>query len=459
MRKKGKASLFKGAVILGIGTFSAKLLGAIYRIPLTNLIGGYGLGIYQTVFPVYTILLDFAGAGVPSALSKIISSYNGENKEFNAYNYLKSSIKLFLILGIIASLVMALFSYPISKLQGNTKAFLPYVFLSPAVLIVSVICCFRGYFQGLMNMKPTALSQITEQAVKLIFGIFFCNLFLPNIEYAVTGTVFAITLSEAFALLLLIFLYLKRKKKYGLNFYFNKSAFKVLSKTVVKYAIPVTFTGILIPLSGFIDSFIIINIISKYSSNATSLYGILSGVVSTVINLPVSLCYAIATVSIPIVSSAKSEQEKNVAIKKSLLLTLIFSLLSAIVCFLFSGKIIGLLFKSLSVAENDIAVKLLSISSSNVLFLSLLQTGNAILIGKGKPYYPLISMGIAIVVKTVLEILLLNIPSINIYGGAISQIACYFLASLINFIMLFYKGKKKVQYGSKTAYACRRQTE
>ena len=160
MSKTEKDGIVKGAFLLGVGTFVSKLLGALYRIPLTNIIGGYGLGLYQMVFPVYAVLLDFSGASVPGALSKMISALDSEEKESKAYNYLQTSIRVFALLGIVFSILLAVFAKQISKLQGNQSAYLGYLFLSPAVFLVCFLSCFRGYFQGLMNMKPTAISQI-----------------------------------------------------------------------------------------------------------------------------------------------------------------------------------------------------------------------------------------------------------------------------------------------------------
>ena len=188
------------------------MLGAIYRIPLTNLLGGYGLGLYQMVFPVYSLLLDFSGAGVPSALSSLIAKK--EDKESYAYLYLKTAIKLLFLVGAIGSLIMLIFARPISLLQGNKNASKAYLYLAPAVFAVALICAFRGYFQGLMDMKPTAISQVIEQAIKVLLGLTFVKILLPNIENAVAGATFAITLSEFCALIYLVLVYsLKKRRK------------------------------------------------------------------------------------------------------------------------------------------------------------------------------------------------------------------------------------------------------
>ena len=208
-----KNVVLRGAVSLMTSTFLVKIIGMIYRIPLTNLLGPLGLGLYQMIFPVYTLLLDFSGAGMPSAISKAISSSDAENKEVIAKGYLKSSIKTLSIVGIIGTTAMFLTSYPVSILQGNINAVWGYLFLAPAVFFVSMISCFRGYFQGLMIINPTSVSQIIEQVAKLVFGLFFVYLFMPNIPLAVAGATLGVSVSEGVALIYLYAVYKKRSKK------------------------------------------------------------------------------------------------------------------------------------------------------------------------------------------------------------------------------------------------------
>lgn len=431
---KEKKSLTKNAFYLGIGTFIAKLLGAIYRVPLTNIIGGYGLGLYQMVFPVYCLLLDFSGAGLPSALSKIISSKNDSNK---GEVYLRTSIKLYSIIGLVLTLFMGVFSKQISVLQGDKNAFLSYLTLSPSILLVCLISSFRGYFQGQLNMKPTAVSQILEQIVKLILGLTLCKIFMPNVVLAVASATFSISISEVIALLFLYFIY---KRKNGNNLNIRKKGFDG-AKEIIKLSIPITLIGIVLPLSQVVDSFLIVNLLKKYTTSATSLYGIYSGVVLTIINLPVSICYGISTSLIPAVSGAKSIKDKEKSIKQGLILTLILSFLAFLFCFFFSKNILKILFRSLTEEQLIVSNKLLKICSSGILFLSLLQSINGILIGKGKTYSILTGMIFGAIVKVILNIILLNNPKINIFGAGVSLIACYFCSVLINLIIVIKKDK------------------
>ena len=439
---KKKKSFYSGAILLGLGAFISKALGALYRIPLTNILGGKGLGIYQMVFPVYALLLDFSGAGVPGAISRIIASLDGKDKEQVAYDYLRSSIRLLFFFGLICSVIMFVFSKPIATLQGESQAFLSYISLAPAVFLVSIISCYRGYFQGFMNMIPTATSQITEQVIKLILGLTFASLFVYDLKKAVAGATLAITISEVVALIVLYVIFYYRKKRLKLNLVYNLASFNQQAKTIIKTTIPITLIGVLLPFSQVIDSFLTVNILGAYRDDAIALYGLLGGAVMTVINLPVSICYGLATVAIPTVSASKSNEEENKNSVKVIACTIITALPCVIACFFGANIIVNILFRNLSQYEKDIVVKLLKIVSPCILTLSVLQSANAVLIGKGKLYTPVISLGIGVVIKAVLSVIFLKIPSLNIYGSGMALNACYFIVCLINLVLIFSKRVK-----------------
>ncbi len=439
-----KKSILSGAIILGVGTFTAKILGALYRIPLTGILGGKGLGLYQLVFPVYVLLLDFSGAGAPNAIAKIISS-NTVDKENYSKRILGISLIAFVVIGAIFSVFTVIFSGTISRAQGNADAKLAYILLAPAVVFVCALSCFRGYFQGLKMMFPTALSQIIEQAVKLFLGLLLARLFLPNISLAVGGAVTAITVSEAIALLFVYFIYTRQGKgrifsSLDINFFYEL-------KKILKVAVPVSLMGVILPFSQVIDSFIIVNGLKQYYGEATAVYGIFSGAVLTVINLPVSLCYGISTVTIPFVASSKTDDEREKNILKALYITLIVSILCAIFCYIASTFIVNLLYGRLPLWEKQIAINLLKFTSPVIILLCILQTINAVMIAVNKTYQSIINLAIGVALKIIINFFLIKKPNINVYGSAIALIVCYFVADLLNLISLRINkryGNKKV---------------
>lgn len=447
MQKSKKDGIIKGAFSLGVGAFICKLLGAFYRIPLTNLLGSYGVGLYQMVFPVYALLLDFSGAGAPTALSKIISSNESVNKEKTAFLYLKTGKKILGVLGLFFSVLLLLSSKIISVWQGNTNAFWGYVFLAPSIFLVCLISCYRGYFQGLMNMTPTAISQIIEQIVKVILGLLFAYLFYPNVVKAVAGATFAITLSELIALLQLRLTYKKRNKRLNLNFIDEKKLDFNKVRNLIKTAIPIIMVGILIPLSQVVDSFLVVNILKTYRLDATQLYGLLTGVVLTIINLPVSVCYGISTVSIPSISSTSDNTQKVKRLEKSLIITILIALPCWVILNFFAPTVINILYKRLGGVEKNLAINLLQFMSPCVILLALIQTQNAVLIGNNKLYTPTLNLLVGVVVKIILSVILLKLPYFNIYGSAVGIIACYFVTCLLNLISII---SLKVKYASQT---------
>lgn len=437
MQNVKKDGIVKNAFVLGLGACVAKILGAIYRIPLTSLIGSVGLGLYQMVFPIYALLLDFSSGGAPTVLSKLISSSSTAEKEKRAYDYLKTGYRLFSVLGIIFGIIIFIFAKPIARLQGNENAYLGYMLLAPAIFFVGLISCLRGYFQGLMDMKPVATSQIVEQSIKLVLGLTLAYIFRKKVVLAVAGAIFSITISELIAFFGLYLTYRKRKKQNNLYFTFEKNNIRYRIKQLVKYSFPIIVVGIIIPFSQVIDSFIIVKMLSKYTDKATSYYGLLSGAALTVINLPVSVCYGISTVAIPSVAKDGEVEEREKRVQKLLILTLVVAIPCAIGCYFFAPLIVKILFGSLNGEERQVTVNLLKILSPCIVLLSFLQTENAILIGKNKLYFPSLTLLLGIIVKTFINVNLLNNPTFNIYGSAFGLIACYFVACLINLIMIF----------------------
>lgn len=419
-------TLLKGASILAIGGLISKILGAFYRIPLTALLGAEGLSVYQTVFPIYCILLTFSSTGVPTAIAKLISSGYGERI------VLKKSLSLFVPLGFLGSLLMISFSLPLAKLQGNPYATLAYVALSPSVVIVSIISCIRGVFQGKANMSPTAISQITEQAVKLAAGLLLCYFIKSSPHVLGALACIAVTISEFIALIYLLIAY-KTTNSACISTYFL--SFKRLIGTLL----PIILSTMLIPIARTFDSFTIINILNDYTPNATALYGIYTGSVESVVSVPIAICYGIAVAVLPSVSKGfarKNLTEVRENFIKSIALTLFFATGLGLGLFIFAPLITSILFSNLSPYLARVTAKLISISFFSVIGLSLIQTLTSCLVAIGKPYAPCIFLAFGILIKFILQINLLKIPSINIFGGVYSDLACYFVAVFLDLLYI-----------------------
>ena len=417
--EKTKISVIKGAIVVSSAGLIAKILGALYRIPLTNILQADGLGVYQTVFPIYALLLTLSSSGIPSAISKLISSGEPADK------VLAKALSIFLPLGLIGTTILCLLSVPLSSFQGIPEAKYAYIALSPAVTFVSAIACARGYFQGGSDMFPTAASQIVEQAGKLTVGLFLCYLFRADYALAGAAACFGVTISEIIATAYLFFRLKKDNVRYKTN-EINYSARKIVSTVF-----PITLSALLLPIARVFDSFTIINVIGKYSLRAAALYGLYTGSVESVIGVPVALCYGAAISALPQISSAAAKNDcKSVKSKivEAIAVTIFPASLFSAVIAIFSPLITRILFGGFTTADAIIVSKLLSYSAINVCLLSLVQTSSAILIGLNKPYASCLFLGFGLIVKAVVEIIFLNIPEINIFGALYSDISCYLIA-------------------------------
>lgn len=431
-----KNNFVTGALVLSVGGFIAKILGAIYRIPLANILGSYGMGVYQLIFPLYALLLAISTAGIPSAISKLISEKLTLQKYSEAANIFRNALIMLIILGSIGSFALFFSADAIAAVQGNADTALAYKIISPAVLIVCVISAFRGYFQGRLNMTPTAISQIIEQAIKLGLGLGLIYAFKADVLTSVYFAVVAVTVSEAVAVIVLFIQYLRARDK---TVNYGDESFSRVTKQIFKLAIPITLCGALIPLTQLIDSALVINLIKI---DATKLYGIYSGPVHSLINLPVVLSLGVATAAIPSISRSNVANDINIndKINSAFKLTILLALPSTVGLVMYSMPIVKLLYASLPLNELVIASKLLQVSAISVLLLSLIQTSTAVLQARNKLFVPLLILGAATIIKIVFNVILLPIDNINIFGCAIATVICYLVAAIADLLYIIIKG-------------------
>ena len=451
-KKKEKSGFIKGAVVIAAGGFIAKLIGAVYRIPLTNLIGGEGLGLYQMVYPLYCLLLTVSATGIPSSIASLVAERLGRGSSDEGV--LKSAMKLFALIGLFGTVAMCFLAPALSRAQGKPNLVSGYFALAPSVFLVSILSVFRGWFQGRNNMSPTAVSEVLEQAVKVGVGLLFAYLYRSNLQKAVTNLLLAVTISEAAALVFMWIRYARYRRKNS-PFQGLKETEKMPFRRILKMSIPVTFNAALIPLSGMIDSVLIVRILEKYTAEAVSLYGLFSGGAVTVINLPVSICYGIAAASIPAVATAKSRGgSPRKRMLFSLFVTLLVSVPSAFALYFFAEPAVSLVYRSLAGAEKQTMSNLVKLFSVSAVTLSCAQTLSACLTAQGKPKFAAISMLFGVTAKTVLNVLLVRDPALNIYGAAIAANVCYLLAFAFDFVYnLYVTRKKKTKSGDKRSEA------
>jgi len=438
-----KKSFVTGALILILSAILVKLIGAIYRIPLTYILSAEGIGVYQLVYPVFALFLVLSSSGVPVSISKLISKENSKGNFTNSKIIFKYSLKIMLILGLIFSLIIVVFSGVISSIQGNSELQLCYLILAPCIILGSSISAIRGYFQGFEIMKYSAISQIIEQLVKLIFGLFLAYILLPyGLIYGVCGAFLGILVSEIISVLYLFLVYKKNINKINFNENFDTVLTKSEAvKLIISQSLPITLSSIIIPLTSVVDSLIIVKLLGRVGFNfqlSTSLYGLDSGVVASLINLPSVIAISVGVSLMPSITSSFAQNNfKEVNLKSKLALKLIwyFTLPCLLVFLLYSKEICYFLYGSLnSEIYNQLMVAstMLKLSSFSIIYIAFNHILTTILQALNKSYFAFYTLLFASVIKVILTIVLVLNNSINIYGLVISDVICYSIASVIN---------------------------
>lgn len=425
------SAFLRSAAVLSAGGIVAKGIGALYRIPLSNLLGGYGIGLYQMAYPLFCLLLTFSSSGVPTALSRIVARETARGG--SGTETLKSAFKLFALVGLCGTALMCLFAPHMSKLQGDGGLLFCYFALAPSVFFVSLIAVLRGWFQGKNDMTPTAVSEIAEQLFKAGFGLFFATRFANEPQKAVAYALFSVTLSELFALTLLLLRLAGTPKTRFL------CARRVYGGEILFSALPVMAATMLLPLSQTVDSVVLVRLLGG-KADAVSLYGLFSGGALPLVSLPATLCYGLAAAAVPSVSRAvalgDAEEGKRRAVS-ALLFTLCLSVPCALGLFLFARPVVSLLYASLPAAEEAILVRLLKLVSLSAVTLAGVDTLAACLVGMGRAKRAALSMFLAVIFKFALQWAL--VPRFSAEGAAIAANGCYLVAF---FLDLFYTVKK-----------------
>ena len=439
-----KKSFVKGAAILAAAGLISKFIGAMFRIPLTNLIGTIGMSYYSMAYPIYSVLLVISSAGIPTAISKMVAENIAMRNYRDAHRVFKLSVKLMLIIGISTFIVFFAGSSFTARIMGTEEAVYAIRAIAPSLIFVTLISSFRGYFQGMQYMTPTALSQIVEQLGKLILGIWLASIYIPKgPEYGAAAAVVGVTLAEGAALVLLMGMYHRKKKE--INHHIErtpKSRVFVSNGSIMRrllsIAFPITIGASIMPLMSMADALIVVNRLKQIGfgeKQALSMYGVLTGSVSPLINFPAVLTIALAMSLVPAISESFVNKD-SINIKQKtetgIRLTLLMGLPAAAGMGVLSRPICALLYSGLSEAEVTLAGQLLTILAIGVIFLTLVQTLTAILQGLNKVSVPVKNLAIGGLFKIVTTYILVGIPEVNIKGAAIGTVVCYGVAALLD---------------------------
>ena len=490
---KDKQNTFiKGALILAGANFVVKIIGALFKVPLYNLIGEEGSGVFNVAYQIYTFMFIIATAGFPIAVSKMVAESIAKNDEYDARRVFETAQFLLGVIGLVGSTVLFVFAKPLSGLINNADAELPIKVIAPSVFFVSLVSAYRGYFQGRQNMYPTAASEVVEASGKLIIGIIAASAvmslravmpdgtsfpadifssFHERTVYAATGAIFGVTAGTFLCLILMIIIFAAREKRVKpISGQIIRPRSSIL-RELVAIAIPITIGASVSSLTSLVDLATIMNrlvvnpdVFDNYAhifaegtefaqslaeegweglvllqKKANSLYGMYTGQAQTMFNLPLTIVVGLSMSIVPAISAAIAEKKPVEAqgITASVLrITMLFALPCAMGFFVLSEPILKVLYSDAN------AYLLLQKLAFAVAFVALVSVSNAVLQAYGKVYYPVINMLVGGVVKVLMNYTL--IPVWGIDAAPIATTACYAIIALLNIICIVRMLKVKL---------------
>lgn len=453
-KKSGASTFLKGTAILGISAIIIKVLGAIFRIPLGNIIGDEGMGYYQTAYPLYNLILVISTAGIPTAIAKIVAGRLAVGDVKGAERVFKVTFRLMAITGAIITGLVLLGAMPLVHYLNNDKAFLSVAAIAPAIFFISMTECYRGFFQGSQHMTAFAASQITEQFVRVVLGLSLAILLLGmGKEYASAGATFGATAGCFGGFVVILYLYNRFRKKHQLESFGThliEPAGKII-KTMLMIAIPVTLGASILPVMSIADLGIVFRRLADIGFTpevANQLYGQLTGFALTIVNLPQVMTAAIQISIVPAVAhfaALKDKKSIDHTIETGLRIGLIIGLPAAVGMSVLSEDIMRLLYPmQLDIAQST--GSLLFIFGFGIIFLAIYQVTTGVLQGINKQAIPAINLLIAAMVKVALTYILVGMPSLNIKGAALATDIALAIAALLNFFALVRVEKLKLNY-------------
>lgn len=450
----------KGFTILSAASIINKLLGVLYVPIVTLILGDVGNGIYNAGYTIYQLVFVITTAGIPVAISKLISEQMANSLYEASYRTLRITTTLMITIGTLASIIIAVFAGPFSVLIRYPESYLTILALSPTLLFTAVSAAFRGYFQGRSNMVPTSISQIIEQAVNSALTILFAWLMyrygvsyaaghgitdrveinLTAVRFAAAGGTVGTSLGAMASAL-----YLWRtwhRHKPGIMAEVaqsardprNKYTTKRIIRKILEYAVPITLGSAAIYVANIIDlTFMKTRLMAGGFSavDASAMYGIFSTKYLKVLFIPVTLATALATTVVPSISQASAVNDAVLLgrrISKSIKTILMISVPSAIGMTILAKPIVYILFPTAPKGW-----ELLAMGSWVLVLISLVSVQTAIIQGIGKTYIPTIHLVGGLIMKIIVNYTLIPIRSVNIKGAIVGSAVCYAFAGFMNY--------------------------
>lgn len=433
-------SFFGGAAILAAGILIVKLIGMFYKIPLINIIGEAGAADFNNAYNIYAVLLTVSTAGLPVAVSKLVSEANALDRHNQVRRTFRLALVLFLALGLVSFLVMFFRADALAGMMNDSKAAAGIRALAPAVVCVGCLAALRGYSQGHSNMAPTSVSQIIEALCKLVVGLglaFWLVKQGKDPDVAAAGAITGVTVGTVVALAYMVLDFLLSRGREDTRGTDRPDSAGSILVNILKIAVPITLSSSMVGIVTVIDSSLVQgqlqSALDLTEQASRTLYGNYSGALN-IYNLPTSLMAAITASVIPAVSAALARRDRRGAARitgSALRITALLSFPMGVGLFVLGTPIIRLLFPKLNVA---VAGPLLSTLGIATPFVCMVLVCNSVLQAHGFINLPVIVMVLGGIVKIVNNYNLVG--AIGIAGAPVGNILCFGLALVLDLVVI-----------------------
>lgn len=488
MAKNTKQNLLNGALILSLAVIAVKLIGVFFKLYVTLKIGYDGKGYYATAYNIYTPIYAIALAGLPTAVAKMVASKAAQGRYRDVKNLFSVSRSLFALTGLAGTVIILLITYPYVYTIDSFDSIPAILAITPSLFFCCVMSGYRGYFQGLQNMKPSAASQSIEAFGKLIFGWLLINIlfgtgvaFADKIPvlcdivtntseaYAAAAAISGVTIGSGLALLFLILRYKLGSDGITKEMLENSpesESKKALRRQLFAIAVPIAVSSLVFNVTTLIDNWTIQNRLKEvletgFETVAAMYPGIVSargftaqtanefknylyGAYDTVLeikNIVPTFTITLGLSAIPVLSRAWTNKDKASmcrSVQSVVRLTLLLALPAGAALVALADDLLYLLYGSSEINAPAIPyiAPILMMYGVSVIFLALAQPVTNMLQAIDRTDVPIKTMGVGAAIKIIANFILVSIPSINIQGAVIGTFLCNIIMVVCGLLVL-----------------------
>ncbi|MBE6924396.1 MAG: polysaccharide biosynthesis protein [Ruminococcaceae bacterium] len=441
MAETKKQNFLHGTALLAMSVAMVKIIGAFYSIPLKRIIGDDGFGFYSTAYEIYTLLLMISTAGLPVAMSRIISQASSLGNYKQVRKIYSVSRAIFLGLGLAGTALMVFFCKPLARLLNHNDAWAAIAALGPACLLICLMSTYRGFFQGQSNMMPTSISQVLEAFCKLIAGLSLALLvlhFTNDYALAAAGAILGVTLSCLVGSVYLKFTFHKAYRELP-NTGKQTESRGTIAKNLLAIAIPITIGAAGLQLLTVLETGVYMGRLQDMmSENQANIQKGIYNFTQKIFNMP---CAFITPVTISIIPAITAQlttgnrQAARATAESSARVTALITMPCAVGLAVLAEPVTALL-GGYSGERLELASSLMCVLGICIVFNATVLLTNAIMQANGHAVLPVVNMFVGGFIKLAAVLILTGNPHIGILGTPLGSLLSYFIITVLNLITM-----------------------